>query len=193
MELQQSRDEGPAIFQDRVFQNFHLRGEMGFAEQIRLALEPRGELLEVVFIDRREYFAHHDRLPGADDGLPWASVPLRMLNQVVDETASSTPFLHSLPERGVELDTTVENEGSNCLMAEPAGTEECLHDSGGIATGATPCGFETIAHAVVVTQCGENIEPARQNTLARKQQQHCPGAGANCVFPYRRARDGPSV
>src|SRR5580704_5325408 len=100
MELQQSRDEGPAILQDRMFHNFHLRGQIGFAEQIRLPLEPRGELLEVVFIDRREYRAHDDRLPGADAGLPGASVPLRMLKQVVDETASSTPFLHSLPERG---------------------------------------------------------------------------------------------
>ena len=160
MELQQSRDEGPAIFQDRVFHNFHLRGEMGFAEQIRLPLEPRGEVLKVVFIDRREYFAHHDRLPGADDGPPWASVPLRMLNQVVDETASSTPFLHSLPERGVELDTTVEKERSNSLMAAPASTEERLRDCGGIATGAGPCCLKTIAHAVVVTQCGENIESA---------------------------------
>src|SRR5580658_10697655 len=138
MELQQSRDEGPAILQDRMFRNFHLQGEMGFAEQIRLPVQPRGELLEVVLIDRREYFAHDDRLPGADDGLPWASVPLRMLNQVVDEAASSTPFLHSLPERGVELDTTVEKERSNCLMAEPAGTEERLRDGGGIATGAGP-------------------------------------------------------
>src|SRR5580700_3392669 len=75
MELQQSRDEGSAILQDRMFHNFHLRGEMGFAEQIRFPLEPGGELLEVVFIDRPEYFAHDDRLPGADDGLPGASVP----------------------------------------------------------------------------------------------------------------------
>src|ERR1700733_13725014 len=138
MELQQSRDEGLAILQDRMFHNFHLQGEMRFAEQIRLPLQPPGELLEVVFIDRREYFAHDDRLPGAEEGLPWVSVPLRILNQVVEEAASSTPFLYSLPERGVELDATVEKERSNCLMAEPAGTEERLRDGGAIATGAGP-------------------------------------------------------
>src|ERR1700693_770678 len=77
MELQQSRDEGSTILQDCVFHNFHLRCEMGLAEQIRFPLQPRGELLEFVFIDRREYFAHDDRLPGADDGLPWANVLLR--------------------------------------------------------------------------------------------------------------------
>ena len=96
---------------------------MGFAEQIRLALEPAGEFLEVVFIDCLEKLGHDDRLPWADNRLPWASVRLRMFDQVVDEGASSTPFLHAQPECGVELDTAVEKESSHCPMVEPAGPE----------------------------------------------------------------------
>ena len=41
-----------------------------------------------------------------------------MFGQVVDEAASSTPFLHSLAERGVELDTTVEKESGDRPMLE---------------------------------------------------------------------------
>jgi hypothetical protein len=37
-----------------MLHDFHLPGELGFAEQIRLLLQPPGELLEVVFIHRRE-------------------------------------------------------------------------------------------------------------------------------------------
>ena len=39
-----------------------------------------------------------------------------MFGQVVDEPASSTPFLHSLAERGVELDATAEKESGDRLM-----------------------------------------------------------------------------
>jgi hypothetical protein len=39
-----------------------------------------------------------------------------MFSQVVNKAVSSTPFLHSLAERGVELDAAVENESSNRSM-----------------------------------------------------------------------------
>src|SRR5438270_13581167 len=104
---------------------------MGFAEQIRLALEPAGELLEVVFIDCLEKLGHDDRLP-------WASVRFRMFDQGVDEAASSTPFLHAQPERGLELDTTVEQESSHCRIAERAGPEERLRHCDGVSTRAAP-------------------------------------------------------
>src|SRR5437660_8454495 len=159
---------------------------MGFADQIRLALEPAGELLEVVFIDCLEKLGHAARLP-------WASVRSRMFDQGVDEAASSTPFLHAQPERGVELDTTVEKESSHCPMVEPAGPEERLRHRGGVITGAGPRCVKAIPDAVVITQCRQSVEITRQNTLARKELQHSPGTGANCVLPYRRVRTGPSV
>ena len=59
-----------------------------------------------------------------------------MFGQVVDEPASATPFLHSSPERGVELDATVEKESGDRPLLKTAGTEERLRDGGGIATGA---------------------------------------------------------
>src|SRR5205823_7052407 len=142
---------------------------MGFAEQIRLALEPAGEFLEVVFIDCLEKLGHDDRLPWADNRLPWASVRLRMFDQVVDEAPSATPFLHAQPERGVELDTTVENESSHCPMVEPAGPEERLRHRGGVITGAGPRCVKAIPDAVVITQCRQSVEITRQNTLARKE------------------------
>src|SRR5437016_9394722 len=80
---------------------------MGFAEQIRLALEPAGEFLEVVFIDCLEKLGHDDRLPRADNRLPGASVRLRMFDQVVDEAAPPTPSLHSFSKSPVEFDTAV--------------------------------------------------------------------------------------
>src|SRR6267378_1238219 len=116
-----------------------------------------------------------------------------MFSQVVDEAASSTPFLHSQPQRGVELDTTVEKESSNCPMVEPAGPEERLPHGGSVTTGAGPRCVKAIPDTVVVTQCRQSVETTRQNPLARKELQHSLGASANCVFPYRRIRDGPSV
>ena len=62
-----------------------------------------------------------------------------MFGQVVDEPASSTPFLHSSRERWVELDAAVEQESGDRPLLKTAGTEERLRDGGGIATGARPC------------------------------------------------------
>jgi len=59
-----------------------------------------------------------------------------MFGQVVDEPASSTPFFHSLAERGVELDATAEKESGDRLMLKTAGTKERMRDDGDIATGA---------------------------------------------------------
>src|SRR5580704_7575760 len=69
-------------------------------------------------------------------------------------------------------------------MLKTAGTKERMRDDGGIVTGA--CWPKTITHAVDVTQRRENIQRARQNTLAQKKLQHSLRAGANCAFPYRR-------
>src|SRR5216684_1869052 len=162
---------------------------MGFAEQIRLPPQPPGELLEVVFIDCLEKLGHDDRLPRADDRLPGASVRLRMFDQVVDEAAPPTPSLHSFSESPVEFDTTGENESGDRRMLEPAGPEERLRHRGGVTTGVGPRCVKTILHTVVVTQSRQNIEPTRQNTLARKELQHSLGTGANCVFPYGRVCD----
>jgi hypothetical protein len=109
-----------------------------------------------------------------------------MFGQVVDEPASSKPFVHSFAVRGIELEATVEKESGDRLLLKTAGTNECLFDGGGIATGAAPCCFEKIAHAIVVTQCRENIQRARQDTLAQQKLQHSPGAGPDGAFPYRR-------
>src|SRR5580658_1042795 len=166
---------------------------MGFAEQFRLPLQPPGELLEVVFIDGLEKLGHDDRLPRADDRLPGASVRLRMFGQIVDEAAPPTPSLHSFSKSPVKFDTTGENESGDRPMLEPAGPEERLHHRGGVITGVSPRCGKTILHTVVVTQCRQNIEPTRQNTLARKELQYSLGTGTNCVFPYRRIRDGSSV
>src|SRR6266436_189077 len=166
---------------------------MGFAEHIRLTLEPPGELLEIVFIDCLEKLGHADRLLGAAQLLPGLSVLLGMFRQVVDEAASSTPFLHAQPERGVELDTTVEKGSSHCPMVEPAGQEERSRHRGGVITGVDPRCVKATPHTVVVTQCRQSIEATRQNTLARKELQYSLGTGANCVLPYRRVRNGPSV
>jgi hypothetical protein len=59
-----------------------------------------------------------------------------MFGQVVDEPASSTPILHSLAERGVELDATAEKESGDGLMLKTAGTNERMRDGGDIATGS---------------------------------------------------------
>src|SRR2546430_9258840 len=45
---------------------------------------------------------------------------------------SSTPSLHSLAERGVELDQTVEEESGDRLMLKTAGREERMSDGGGV-------------------------------------------------------------
>src|ERR1700675_287556 len=116
-----------------------------------------------------------------------------MCSQIVDEAASSTPFLHSQPERGVELDTTVEKESSNGPMVEPASPEERLRHRSHVTTGVGTQYVKAIPHTVVVTQCRQSIEATRQNPLARKKLQHPPGAGANCVLRYGRVRNGPSV
>src|SRR5258708_4636179 len=145
---------------------------MGFAEQIRLSLQPPGELLEVVFIDCLEKLGHDDRLPRANNRLPGTSIGLRMFDQVVDEAAPPVPSLHSFSKSPVEFDTTGENESGDRPMPEPAGPEERLPHRGGVITGVGRCCVKTILHAVVVTQCRQNIEPARQNTLARKELQY---------------------
>ena len=58
-----------------------------------------------------------------------------MFGQVVDEAASSTPFFHSLAERGVELDTPVEQESGDRLMLKTTGREECLRTAAASALG----------------------------------------------------------
>src|SRR5436309_42466 len=141
---------------------------MGFAEQIRLALEPAGEFLEVVFIDCLEKLGHDDRLPWADNRLPWASVRLRMFDQVVDEAPSATPFLHAQPERGVELDTTVENESSHCPMVEQAGTEESLRHRAGAVVVRRPVrlrGGPLHALALPAEQRRAKIQPAGETVF----------------------------
>src|ERR1700722_12944206 len=188
MKLQQPRDERTAIIQDRMFHDFHLQRHIGFVQQVRLALEPPGELLEVVFIDCLEKLGHDDRLPRADNRLPGASVRLRMFDQVVDEAAPPTPPLHSFSKSPVEFDTTVEKESSHCPMVEPAGPEERLRHRGSVTTGAGPRCVKAFPDAVVITQRRQSVEITRQNPLARKELQYSPGAGANRVLPYRRVR-----
>src|SRR6266567_5980615 len=116
-----------------------------------------------------------------------------MFSQVVNKAVSSTPFLHSLAERGVELDATVESESSNRPMVEHAGSEECLRYGCSVINGAGPRCVKAIPHTVIVTQCRQSIETTRQNPLARKELQHSLGASANCAFPYSRVRDGARV
>src|SRR5438445_11232553 len=105
---------------------------MGFAEQIRLSLQPPGEILEVVFIDCLEKLGHDDRLPRADNRLPGASVRLRMFDQVVDEAAPPTPSLHSFSKSPVEFETAGENESGDRPMLEPAGPEDRRRNRGGV-------------------------------------------------------------
>src|SRR5207253_6722303 len=88
---------------------------------------------------------------------------------------------------------TGENQSGDRPMLEPAGPEERLRHRSGVTTRVGPRCVKTILHAVVVTECRQNIEPTRQNSLAREELQHSLGTGANCVLPYRRVRTGPSV
>src|SRR5260370_5519567 len=101
-----------------------------------------------------------------------------MFSQVVDEPASSTPSLHSLAERGIELDQTVEEESGDWLMLKTAGREERMSDGCGVTF------RKKFPYTIFVTQRGENIERARQNALARKKLQYSLGAGPDCALPY---------
>ena len=89
-----------------------------------------------------------------------------MFGQIVNEPASSTPFVHSLAERWVELDATTEKESGDRIMLKTAGTKERVGDGGDIARQFR---LKTITHAVDVTQRRENIQRARQNALARRE------------------------
>src|SRR4029077_11665060 len=109
-----------------------------------------------------------------------------MFGQVVDQAAPPTPSLHSFSKSPVEFDTTSENEIGERPMLEPAGPKERLRHRGRVITRVGPRFLKTIPHTVVVTQCRQNIEPMRRNTLARKELQYSLGTGANCAFPCRR-------
>src|SRR5260370_29437654 len=104
-----------------------------------------------------------------------------MFSQVINKAVSSTPFLHSLAERGVELDATVENESSNRPMVEHAGNEECLRCRCGITTGAGLRCVKAIAHTVIRAQRRQHLETPRQHALPRKELQHPPGPIPDCA------------
>src|SRR5580704_17853727 len=114
-EVYQSSDKRSPIGVRRILNQPHLKTDMGLAEQIGFPLEPAVELFQIISMYRRLQFVYNDGLPGASMD--------RMFGQVVDEPASSTPFLHSLAERGVEFDRTAQKESGGRLMLKTAGTK----------------------------------------------------------------------
>ena len=84
---------------------------------------------------------------------------LLMFDKVGDEPASPSPLLHSLAEHGVEFDQAVKKESSDRLMLKPASPLEGPRHQGSVGTP------KKILHTIGITQCRQNIEPARRSAL----------------------------
>src|SRR5215469_11002630 len=123
IQVEQRRDEFPAIAQRSPLDETHLKPHAGFTKQPPLALQPADESRQVAVVDRAHDLLHEKRLPRSGRcGV--REVQRSLGDEIVEEGEAAHASVDVFAEFGIECDGALQQDGRDGLVLKAAGAQE---------------------------------------------------------------------